>query len=218
MGGGGVCVRRVRACACARSWSRAGRWRTARTSMTTGVAAECVVFVRACACVYFLSYHALTVSGYYPPRLGMLFYILSRLGSNRRGLACYILSRLGSNRRGLACYSISYHALAVTAEAWHAILYLITSWQYLPWLSMLSYILSRLGSICRGLACYPISYHALAVSAEGATSKIRSTKAQVERTIPECEILAPKTRATKAQVEQRETCRRAEVRGTLWMC
>ena len=60
----------------------------------------------------------------------MLFYILS-------------LSRLGSILRGLACYSISYHtlavsaeawhpyhALAVSAEAWHAILYLITAWQY----------------------------------------------------------------------------------------
>ena len=43
-----------------------------------------------------------------------------------------ILSRLGSNCRGLACYSISYHALAVTAEAWHATLYPITPWQYLP--------------------------------------------------------------------------------------
>ena len=43
-----------------------------------------------------------------------------------------ILSRLGSNCRGLACYSISYHALAVSAEAWHATRYPITLWQYLP--------------------------------------------------------------------------------------
>ena len=43
----------------------------------------------------------------HPPRLGMTFYILSRLGSIRRGLASY---------------SISYHALAASAEAWHAIL------------------------------------------------------------------------------------------------
>ena len=109
----------------------------------------------------------------------MLFYILS-------------LSRLGSIRRGLASYSISYHALAVSAEAWHAILYLImpwqhpprlgvliTPWQYPPRIGMLFYILSRLGSISRGLAslsrlgsisrglaCYSISYHALAASAE----------------------------------------------------
>ena len=38
----------------------------------------------------------------------------------------YILSRLGSICPGLACYSISYHALAVSAQAWHATLYLIT--------------------------------------------------------------------------------------------
>ena len=55
----------------------------------------------------------------YLPRLGMLFYILSRLGSISRG---YILSRLGSIRRGLAFYSISYHALEVSATPrWHAI-------------------------------------------------------------------------------------------------
>ena len=53
----------------------------------------------------------------------MLFYILSRLGSIRRGLLFYILSsRLGSIHRGLASHSISYHALAASAEAWHAIL------------------------------------------------------------------------------------------------
>ena len=100
-----------------------------------------------------------------PPRLSILFYILSRLGSIRRGLAC--LSRLGSIRQGLASYSISYHALAASAEAWHDILYLITPWQYPPRLGKLFYILSRLGSIHLGLACYSISYHhALAVSAE----------------------------------------------------
>ena len=41
----------------------------------------------------------------------------------------YILSRLGSIRLGLACHSISYHALAVSSEAWHAILYFIL-WYY----------------------------------------------------------------------------------------
>ena len=66
--------------------------------------------------------------------------------------------------RGLACYSISYHALAVSTEAWHPYHALAVSQR----LGMLSYILSlsRLGSIRRGLACYSISYHALAVSAE----------------------------------------------------
>ena len=41
----------------------------------------------------------------------------------------YVLSRLGSIRRGFACYTISYHALAVYAEALHAILHLITPWK-----------------------------------------------------------------------------------------
>ena len=45
--------------------------------------------------------------------------------------------------------------IEISAKALHAILYLITPWQYPP----------RLG-IRRGLACYSISYHALAVSAE----------------------------------------------------
>ena len=54
----------------------------------------------------------------------------------------------------------SYHALAVSAEAWHSILHLIKPWQYLQRLG----ILSRFGSICRVLAFY--SYHTFAVSAE----------------------------------------------------
>ena len=84
----------------------------------------------------------------YLPRLGMLFYILSRLGSIRWGLASakawqvgmllYIWSRFGSIRRGLACNFVS----------WHAGLF----------------ILFRLGSICRGFSCCSISCHALAVS------------------------------------------------------
>ena len=89
----------------------------------------------------------------YPPRLGMLLYILSRLGIVCLGLASakawhasLYLSCLGSICRSLACDSISCHALAV--------------------FGMLFYILSRLGSICRGLACYSISCHVLAVSAE----------------------------------------------------
>ena len=75
----------------------------------------------------------------YLPRPGMLFYVLSRLGS-----IC----------QGLACYYISCHALAVSAEAWHAFLYLVTPWQYLLRLGILLYILSHLGSICRGLSCF----------------------------------------------------------------
>ena len=81
----------------------------------------------------------------------------------------YILSYLASILRGLTRYSISYHALPVSSEAWHAILYLnnlITPCQYPPRLGMLFYILSRLDSIRRGLACYSTSYHALTVSAE----------------------------------------------------
>ena len=107
----------------------------------------------------------------YPPRLGVLFYILSRLDSIRRGLACH---------------SISYHALAVSTEAWRASLYLITPWHYPPRLGVLAYILSRLGSIRQGLACHSISYHALAASAERPTFKTQATKAQVERTIQDC--------------------------------
>ena len=59
-----------------------------------------------------------------------------------------------------------YSMIEVSAEAWYAILYLVTPWQYLLSLGMLFYILSRLGSTGRGLpvACYSISYHALAVS------------------------------------------------------
>ena len=75
----------------------------------------------------------------HPLRLGMLFSVLSCLGS--------IL-------QGLACCSISYNTLAVTvsAKAWHALWYLITPWQYLP-----------LGHC---LACFSIPYHALVLSAE----------------------------------------------------
>ena len=46
------------------------------------------------------------------------------LQTQGRGLACYfyILSRLSSVCLGLAFYSISYHVLAVSADAWQAIL------------------------------------------------------------------------------------------------
>ena len=93
---------------------------------------------------YSISYHTLWQ---YLPRLGMLFYILSRLGSILQGSACSCSCSmcLGSICLGLACCSISchalavsakawhaflyYHALAVSAKAWHSILYLITPWQ-----------------------------------------------------------------------------------------
>ena len=54
----------------------------------------------------------------------------------------YIVSCLGSICLGLA-----------SAEAWHAILFPVTPWQYLLRLGMLLqlfYILSCLGSICLG--------------------------------------------------------------------
>ena len=144
----------------------------------------------------------------YPPRHGMLFFILSRLCSICRGLA--------------------------SAEAWHAILYPITPWQYPPRLGMLFYILSRLGSIRQDLAFYYISYHALAVSAgawyailylvtpwqyptKDQPPKTQATKAQVERTMT-AQTQAPKTRATESSSWQTETCRCAGIRGTLLTC
>ena len=101
-------------------------------------------------------------------------------------MSFYILSRLDSVCRGLA----------------YAILYLITPWQYPPRLGMLFYILSRLGSIRRRTNLQKPKLRKL-------KSKEKSSTAKAQ---------APKTRATKAQVEQIETCRRAGVRGTLWIC
>ena len=69
----------------------------------------------------------------------------------------------------LSIYSL-HSMIAVSAEAWHAILYLVTpcqlavfaeAWDAFPYLITPS----RLGSISRGLACFSISYHA-SVSAE----------------------------------------------------
>ena len=45
----------------------------------------------------------------------------------------------------LVLYSL-HSMIEVSAEAWDAILYLITPWQYLPRLGVLFSILSRLGS------------------------------------------------------------------------
>ena len=86
----------------------------------------------------------------------MLVYILSCHGRICLGL---------TSAKASHAILVSYHALAVSAEAWHATLYLvkpwqylprlgmlfqylITPWQYLPRLGILVYILSRLGSIC----------------------------------------------------------------------
>ena len=99
----------------------------------------------------------------------MLLYILSRLGSICLGLASilYLVTPWQYLPR-LCIYFISCHAfkLAVSAQAWHAILYLVALWQNPLGLGMLFYIMERLGSICRGLACHSISYHTLAVSGE----------------------------------------------------
>ena len=60
-------------------------------------------------------------------------------------------------------YPYSLHRMIkVSSKSWHAILCLITSWQYSQGLACLS----CLGSISRALASYSISYHALAVSTE----------------------------------------------------
>ena len=79
----------------------------------------------------------------------MLPYNLSSLGSICQGLASSAI------HLGLVCYSISCHALAVSAEAWHSVLYLVTPWQYLPRLRILFYNMFE-----------SISYHALAVFVE----------------------------------------------------
>ena len=81
---------------------------------------------RGLAC-YSISCHALAAEAWqYLPRLGrghaILYHITPWQYLPRLGILFYILSRLGSICRGLAFYSISYHALAVSAEAWHAFL------------------------------------------------------------------------------------------------
>ena len=79
----------------------------------------------------------------------------------------------------LSTYSLQ-SMIAVSAKAWHAILYLITPLQslYLQRLGMLFYILSRLGSISRGLACYSISHHALAVSSKAIAYHVLAVSAE----------------------------------------
>ena len=129
------------------------------------------------------SWHAilyLVTPWQYPPRLGMPFYILSRLGSIRRGLACFC---------------ICYHALAVSAEAWHAFLYVIMPWQYQPRLGMLLklfYMLSCLGSISQGEYLQKPNPQ---------KPKLRKLKSKVKEQSRTAKAKAPKTRAAKAQVE-----------------
>ena len=67
----------------------------------------------------------------------------------------YISSRLGNICLGLA-----------SAEAWHAILYLVTPWQYLPRLGMYSLSCHALTVSAKTWHATLISYYALAVSAE----------------------------------------------------
>ena len=105
-------------------------------------------------------------------------------------MKCYKRVSVAEHLHNLSPFSL-HSMIEVSAKAWaawHATLYVITPWQYLPrlgirqglactrylvapWqylprLGMLVYILSPLGKICRGLACYSISYQALAVFAE----------------------------------------------------
>ena len=87
-----------------------------------------------------ISYHALAVSA----EAWVLYLIMPWKYLQRLGIRFYILSRLGSIHKGLAFDSISYYALAVSAEAWHSILYLITPWQYPLRLGIRFYILSRI--------------------------------------------------------------------------
>ena len=59
------------------------------------------------------------------PRLGMLFYILSRLAAWVISAKAWHPPSRGARPAAEACYSISI-TLAVSAEAWHVILYLVT--------------------------------------------------------------------------------------------
>ena len=150
-------------------------------------------------------------------RLGMLFYILSRL---MLGSIC----QADSICQGMACYSISCHSLAVSAKAWHAILYFVTQpWQYLQRLCMLFYILSLLGSICRGLAQWhailylvtPWQYQLKDQPQKNPTYKSSSLNLKNNPRLQKPKLQKPELwKALKAQVEQTETCRRAGVRGT----
>ena len=86
----------------------------------------------------------------YQSRLGMhiILYLITPWQYQQKlrlGLLSYIISRLGSICQGVACYSLSYHALAVStkAQAWNAILYLVTPWQYMLTFGILFYMLSR---------------------------------------------------------------------------
>ena len=202
---------------------------------------------------YSISYHTLAVSteAWHPPRLGILFYILSRLGSIClfcRGLACYssaeawhsiesilhlikpwqylqglgilfyILSHLGSICWGLAFfnfYSISYHALAVSAKAWHSILYLITPWQYLPRLGMLFDLITPWQYLLRlGILFYILS---LLGSIRQRTNLQKPKFQKFKLKLKEQSLTSPgsKNPSYEAQVEQTETCRRAGVRDEI---
>ena len=90
---------------------------------------------------YSIPYHALAVSAEAWHAIAAILYLVTPWQYLQRlGMLFYILLRLGSICTGLACYSIFYHTLAVSAGAWHTILYLITPWQYPPRLGILFYI------------------------------------------------------------------------------
>ena len=118
----------------------------------------------------------------------------------------YILSRLGSICQGLA-----------SAEAWHAVLYLITPWQYLPRLGILFYIITPWQYLLRlGILFYILSsLGSIHKRTNLQKAKLQKLKLKIKGQSLTAKAQAPKTRATKAQVEQTETCRRAGVRDTL---
>ena len=182
---------------------------------------------------YSISCHALPVSAYSAEawhaihllRLGILFYILSSLGSichcPRLGILFYILSRLGNICWGLALenfYSISYHALAVFAKAWlpwHSILYLITPWQYLPRLGMLFDLITPWQYLLRlGILFYILS---LLGSIRQRTNLQKPKFQKFKLKLKEQSLTSPgsKNPSYEAQVEQTETCRRAGVRDEI---
>ena len=76
--------------------------------------------------------------------------------------------------------------------------------KFLPRLGMLFYILSRLGSIRKRTNLQK--------------PKVQKLKLRLKEQSRTAKSQAPKSRATKAHIEQTETCRRAEVRDTLWTC
>ena len=137
----------------------------------------------------------------YPLRLGMLFYILSRLGI-LWGLAC--LSRLGSICLRLPRLGMLFYILSRPGSICRGLQFYILSRLCSIHPGLLFYIFSRLGSIHLGLACYSISYHALVVSSKAWHAILYLPWQHLPRLGMLFYILLVET-----QVEQTETCRRA---------